>query len=198
MEVSDDTAQFILSEFHVFGDVAPSSQSQSAYTRTQTHKPDVSSSHSSVCGSRALQGSEYALQMGMVKRYGLLCFAAVCGAQLSTSSLVQPFLALFNESGPAILRLSNLTPQILGSLAEPLSLQVERNSYVYREGADLRLNGKRWTARGANVYWLGLDENVVPPSGQPFYAPTSASYPALGRITEYTLLRTPLMTGSRC
>jgi len=34
------------------------------------------------------------------------------------------------------------------------------------------------------VYWLGLDENVIPPAGQPFYAPFNASYPTNGRITE--------------
>lgn len=34
------------------------------------------------------------------------------------------------------------------------------------------------------MYWLGLDENVIPPAGQPFYAPFNASYPTKGRITE--------------
>ena len=28
------------------------------------------------------------------------------------------------------------------------------------------------------------DENVIPPPGQPFYAPFKASYPTKGRITE--------------
>ena len=46
------------------------------------------------------------------------------------------------------------------------------------------INGQRWTASGANVYWLGLDENVHPPKGQPFYAKYNASYPTFGRITE--------------
>ncbi len=46
------------------------------------------------------------------------------------------------------------------------------------------LDGKPWKAVGANVYWLGLDENVVPPDGEPYYAPTHASYPTKGRITE--------------
>ena len=46
------------------------------------------------------------------------------------------------------------------------------------------LDGQPWTASGANVYWLGLDENVIPPAGEPFYAPFNASYPTLGRITE--------------
>ena len=31
---------------------------------------------------------------------------------------------------------------------------------------------------------LGLDENVVPPAGEPFDPPTRASYPTKGRITD--------------
>ncbi|KAF2657529.1 glycoside hydrolase family 5 protein [Lophiostoma macrostomum CBS 122681] len=45
----------------------------------------------------------------------------------------------------------------------------------------------RFTASGANIYWLGLDENVIPPPSTPpapFYAPLNASYPTRGRITE--------------
>ena len=34
------------------------------------------------------------------------------------------------------------------------------------------------------MYWLGLDENVIPPKGEPFYEPFNASYPTKGRITE--------------
>ena len=34
------------------------------------------------------------------------------------------------------------------------------------------------------MYWLGLDENVQPPPGQPFYAPTNSSYPTKGRTVE--------------
>lgn len=59
-----------------------------------------------------------------------------------------------------------------------------RNSYITREGSNLYLGGKRWTTSGANVYWLGLDENVQTPAGQPFYAPTNASYPTKGRTVE--------------
>ena len=54
--------------------------------------------------------------------------------------------------------------------------------HVERQGSQLYLNGRPWTASGANVYWLGIDENVVPPPGQPYAAP--ASYPTKGRITE--------------
>lgn len=57
-------------------------------------------------------------------------------------------------------------------------------NYVHRRGAELWLNGEPWTASGANVYWLGLDENVRPPPGEPFYAPLNASYPTFRRITE--------------
>jgi len=46
------------------------------------------------------------------------------------------------------------------------------------------LNGERCTVNGANVYRLGLDENALPPGGEPFSAPMSASYPTEGRIVE--------------
>lgn len=62
--------------------------------------------------------------------------------------------------------------------------QLIRNSYVVRKGTELQLGGKHWTSSGANVYWLGLDQNVIPPAGQPFYAPLNASYPTKGRTTE--------------
>jgi hypothetical protein len=55
---------------------------------------------------------------------------------------------------------------------------------ILRNGSVLTLNGTPWKAVGANVYWLGLDENVVPPAGEPYYAPSHASYPTKGRITE--------------
>jgi mannan endo-1,4-beta-mannosidase len=47
----------------------------------------------------------------------------------------------------------------------------------------------RFTASGANIYWLGLDENVIPSNlnsshPSPFYPPLNASYPTRGRITE--------------
>ncbi|KAI0017246.1 glycoside hydrolase superfamily [Xylariomycetidae sp. FL0641] len=57
-------------------------------------------------------------------------------------------------------------------------------SPVTREGSSLMVNGKRWRAVGPNIYWLGLDENVIPPAGEPFYAPTNSSYPTKERITE--------------
>lgn len=55
---------------------------------------------------------------------------------------------------------------------------------IVRRGSTLLLDGEPWRAVGPNVYWLGLDENVIPPSGQPFYAPLNASYPDPGRVTE--------------
>lgn len=59
-----------------------------------------------------------------------------------------------------------------------------RDLPVTRSGSVLLLDGKPWKAVGPNVYWLGLDENVVPPAGEPFYARTKASYPHRGRTTE--------------
>ncbi|KAK5704510.1 hypothetical protein LTR17_021818 [Elasticomyces elasticus] len=77
-----------------------------------------------------------------------------------------------------------VTSQIIKDYVEPIAAQLLRNSYVVRTGSKLELGGEHWTASGANVYWLGLDENVIPPAGQPFYAPFNASYPTKGRITE--------------
>jgi len=108
------------------------------------------------------------------------------------SSDVQPiasaFSSIFSEHAP-------LTPQILQTLLEPNKVNLARNSYVYREGTTLRLLGDKYTASGANVYWLGLDENVIPPEGEPFYAPLNASYPTPGRVTE--AMATLVMMGAR-
>lgn len=87
---------------------------------------------------------------------------------------------LYATGGP----FAPVTPQILTSYIEPVNEQLLRNSYVIRKGSNFYLGGKRWTASGANVYWLGLDENVTPPNGQPFYAPFNASYPTKGRTVE--------------
>lgn len=59
-----------------------------------------------------------------------------------------------------------------------------RDSSITRQGSTLFLNNAPWHAVGPNVYWLGLDENVLPPLGQPFFAPLNASYPTKGRVTE--------------
>jgi mannan endo-1,4-beta-mannosidase len=104
----------------------------------------------------------------------LTCFIA--------GSIALPSLNI--SSLKAALSLFHLTPQILETFLQPLEILIERNSYVYRDGAQLKLNGKAWTAAGANVYWLGLDENVIPPPGKPFYAPFNASYPTEGRVAE--------------
>lgn len=71
-----------------------------------------------------------------------------------------------------------------GSRAVSIASSREGDYHVRRDGTELILQNKRWTASGANIYWLGLDENVVPPSGQPFYPPSNASYPTFDRITE--------------
>ena len=90
---------------------------------------------------------------------------------LASLGLAASFAPLFSSIEKA---LGPVTPQILQTFAQPLDVQLARNSYVYRQGTELRLNGAEWTASGANVYWLGLDENVQPPPGQPFYAPFNA------------------------
>jgi len=71
-----------------------------------------------------------------------------------------------------------------GVTAAPNSRKDARDLPVVRDGSTLLLDGKPWKAVGANVYWLGLDENVTPAPGEPYYAPLKASYPTKGRVTE--------------
>ncbi|KAG0707071.1 glycoside hydrolase [Suillus ampliporus] len=68
----------------------------------------------------------------------------------------------------------------------PNSVDLTQNAGVTRSGSSLMLDGERWTASGGNVYWLGLDENVIPPA---------ASYPTFGRITE--IMNTLQIMGAR-
>lgn len=70
-----------------------------------------------------------------------------------------------------------------GSLHKCRSNDV-RDLPITRDGSTLLLDGKPWKAVGGNIYWLGLDENVTPPEGEPYYEPLKASYPTKGRITE--------------
>ena len=68
-----------------------------------------------------------------------------------------------------------LTP---AAVAHYSSCDDVRDEFVQRDGCSLTLGGKPWKAVGANVYWLGLDENIVPPpKGEPWYPPLNASYP---------------------
>jgi len=120
-----------------------------------------------------------------VAKLSVLALASLAAAAPSLPSWgpshVAPLEPAFHEIFP---QGAPLTPQILATFEQPNLVNIARNSYVYRQGSSLRLLGDHFTASGANVYWLGLDENVIPPAGQPFYAPFNASYPTLGRITE--------------
>ncbi|KAF8588241.1 glycoside hydrolase family 5 protein [Ramaria rubella] len=51
---------------------------------------------------------------------------------------------------------------------------LKRNSFVTREGTKLTLVGKEFRIVGPNIYWLGLDENVIP----------DPSYPSKTRVLE--------------
>ncbi|GAP86097.1 putative glycoside hydrolase family 5 protein [Rosellinia necatrix] len=64
------------------------------------------------------------------------------------------------------------------------SARPARLSAVVRDGSRLLVDGKPWKAVGPNVYWLGLDENVTPPAGEPYDPATKSSYPTKERITE--------------
>ncbi|GAA5858364.1 hypothetical protein JCM1840_001167 [Sporobolomyces johnsonii] len=48
------------------------------------------------------------------------------------------------------------------------------STFVKRSGTGLTLDGEEFRIVGPNIYWLGLDENVIP----------NPSYPAKGRIRE--------------
>ncbi len=52
---------------------------------------------------------------------------------------------------------------LLGAQASPIDSRSENNDDkrkptlpITRDGTQLKLGGKPWTASGANVYWLGL------------------------------------------
>jgi len=59
-----------------------------------------------------------------------------------------------------------------------------RNMPITRKGSKLYLGDEVWKAVGANIYWLGIDENVVPPPGQDYYEPEKISYPTKDRVVE--------------
>ncbi|KAJ7289339.1 glycoside hydrolase [Mycena rebaudengoi] len=50
----------------------------------------------------------------------------------------------------------------------------QRNAFVKREGTKLTLLGEPFVFVGPNIYWLGLDENVIP----------NPSYPSKTRVLE--------------
>lgn len=123
-----------------------------------------------------------------MKPFAFLILAGLAQAQSYAAQVAEPILgpieAQYNASIESLLKSSPLTSQILEDFIEPIEVLIARNQHITRDGAQLKLGNIPWTASGANVYWLGLDENVVPPAGQPFYAPFNASYPTKGRITE--------------
>ena len=104
-----------------------------------------------------------------------------------------PFKPIINSLFPKLG--APLTPEILATFAQPTLANIARNSYITRKGSKLLLNGERYIGGAANVYWLGLDENVIPADGEPFYEPFNASYPTLGRITE--VMNTLVMMGAK-
>ncbi|OCK83064.1 glycoside hydrolase family 5 protein [Lepidopterella palustris CBS 459.81] len=68
---------------------------------------------------------------------------------------------------------------IIDSYKEPIQVALERSSYVTRSGTEPLRSGKRFTMSGANVYWIGLNEN---------------RYPTKGRITQ--IMNTMRMLGA--
>ncbi|KAI1203036.1 glycoside hydrolase superfamily [Nemania serpens] len=70
------------------------------------------------------------------------------------------------------------------TLATPSLSKPKQLSPVVRRGSKFLVDGKPWKAVGPNIYWLGLDENVTPPAGEPYDPKTKASYPTKERVTE--------------
>ncbi|KAI0974383.1 glycoside hydrolase superfamily [Xylaria arbuscula] len=81
-------------------------------------------------------------------------------------------------------RICLLLLRATGTFAMPSLLKRGHLSPVVREGSTLLVDSKQWKAVGPNVYWLGLDENVIPPAGQPYDPSNHASYPVKERVTE--------------
>lgn len=73
---------------------------------------------------------------------------------------------------------------LLAAAAAVIRPAVAALSPVTRSGSTLLVGGEPWKAVGPNVYWMGLDENVVPPAGEPYDPVTKSSYPTKGRITD--------------
>lgn len=84
----------------------------------------------------------------------------------------------------ALKELCLLLLTVTGAIAVPSLPKAGQLSPVVREGSKLLVDGKDWKAVGPNVYWLGLDENVVPPAGEPYDPSTHSSYPTKERVTE--------------
>lgn len=90
---------------------------------------------------------------------------------------------------------TSLLPYLLLFLTPLVSSLSFRDTPITRINSSLYLGNTPWTASGVNIYWLGLDENVLPPAGEPYDAATKSSYPTKARITE--IFDTMVMMGAR-
>lgn len=73
-------------------------------------------------------------------------------AALAASAVLAPAVAAAAPSAP-----TSAPAHAVVTAAPPVSVNTE---FVTRDGSELRLGGERFRASGANIYWLGLDENV--------------------------------------
>ena len=73
------------------------------------------------------------------------------------------------------------------TLPSPLQLQLQNHHITLSSPPSpptLLLNSTPWHALGPNIYWLGLDENIIPPG----HSSPALSYPYPHRTTEAMLL----------
>ena len=96
--------------------------------------------------------------------------------------LAAPYFYINSHISPtmfSLLPLLFLTLLVVSSVS--VSFPSTADILVTRDVSSLYLGSSPWTASGANVYWLGLDENIRPSS---LNSPPTISYPTKARITE--------------
>lgn len=112
----------------------------------------------------------------------LITCTILANTQLSDSILTFITLLLKRPNASEDHRLSPATAEIFETSVKPVTVQTERNSYMYQEGAHTKR--KAMDCKWCQCTLARTDENVIHPAGRPFHPPFKASYPTFGRITK--------------
>lgn len=112
--------------------------------------------------------------LGLFERIPELVLTGLTEEQLDM--LIMPRIGVItaNSSCPANVTAANLNVTFPESTFPSTQDLLKRNYFVERENTKLKLVGKDFRIVGANAYWLGLDENVIP----------DPSYPSKRRVME--------------